>query len=217
MLRSTDVGDSMHLSIPGPALAVLVLPGGTDFSYRPFSAVQGSALRMYPFTASIQAAFGPRVRVRQARYRVYGWNGGQASPMPYARNALERLSSDYPGVPVAVIGHSMGGRIAAQLGDDPRVTDVLALAPWWQFADWRQIHDDVRVVAMHGEADTVTRARRTAKGVRELAERGLDATYVSVPGGQHPMLDHIGLWHGEALSFVSHALDRAHVRDGARR
>ncbi|MCF8587144.1 alpha/beta fold hydrolase [Gordonia liuliyuniae] len=203
----------MRLSIPGPELAVLVLPGGTDFSYRPFSTMQSSALRMYPFTASIQAAFGARVRIRQSRYRVYGWNGDQASPMPYARNDLEQLARAYPDVPVAVIGHSMGGRIAAQLGDDDRVTDILALAPWWQFADWRQIHDEARVVAIHGESDTVTRPKRTAKGIAELAARGLDATYVPVPGGGHPMLDHIGFWHGEALSFVSHALERARVRD----
>lgn len=204
----------MRLPIPDPELAVLVLPGGTDFSYRPFSPVQPSALRMYPFTASIQSVFGPRVRVRQVRYRVYGWNGGQASPMPYARNALERLARDHPEVPIAVVGHSMGGRIAAQLGDDERVTDILALAPWWQFADWRAIHDQARVVAVHGDADTVTRHRRTAKGIAELSDRGLDATYIPVPGGRHPMLDHLGLWHGETLAFVAHALEGARMREG---
>ncbi|GAA4683358.1 alpha/beta fold hydrolase [Gordonia humi] len=207
----------MDLSISDPELAVLVLPGGTDFSYRPFSRLQGSAMRMYPFTVSIQARFGSRVRVRQPRYRVYGWNGGQASPMPYARRALDRLADEHPDTPIAVIGHSMGGRIAAQLGDDARVTDILALAPWWQFADWRQIHDQARVVAVHGEADTVTRPARTAKGIAELADRGLDASYVSVPGGGHPMLDHLGLWHGEALAFVDQALSRARVRHGATR
>lgn len=193
-------------AVRAPEVAVLVLPGGTDFSYRPFSPTQGSAVRMYPFTASIQARFGSRVRVRQAKYRVYGWNGGQASPMPFARAALDRLAADYPGIPIVVIGHSMGGRIAAHLGDDPRVTDILALAPWWQFADWRQIRDGVRVRAVHGEADTVTRAPRTRKGIDELAARGVDAEYVSVPGGGHPMLDHIGLWHSQALDFVATAL-----------
>ncbi|MFT4087749.1 MAG: alpha/beta hydrolase [Gordonia sp. (in: high G+C Gram-positive bacteria)] len=192
-----------------PKLAVLVLPGGTDFSYRPFSRTQGSALRMYPFTASIQALFGPAVRVHQATYRVYGWNGGQASPMPYARASLERLKRRYPDVPIALIGHSMGGRIVAQLGDDERVSDILALAPWWQFADWRQIHDDARVVAIHGENDTLTRPKRTAKGIAELADRGLDARFISVPAGGHAMLDHIGLWQGEALKFVGTALSRS--------
>lgn len=191
-----------------PKLAVLVLPGGTDFSYRPFSRTQASALRMYPFSLSIQARFGAAVRVHQAQYRVYGWNGGQASPMPYARAALDRLTDRYPGVPVALIGHSMGGRIAAQLGDDERVTDILALAPWWQFADWRAIHPNARVLAIHGDADTVTRPRRTEKGIAELAAGGMDAEFVSVPGGGHAMLDHPALWHGRTLDFIGEALTR---------
>ncbi|GAA3958444.1 alpha/beta fold hydrolase [Gordonia caeni] len=191
-----------------PKLAVLVLPGGTDFSYRPFSRTQASALRMYPFGLSIQARFGAAVRVHQASYRVYGWNGGQASPMPYARAALDRLTARYPDTPVALIGHSMGGRIVAQLGADERVSDILALAPWWQFADWRAIHDGARVLAIHGENDTVTRPHRTAKGIAELAARGLEAEFVAVPGGGHAMLDHLGLWHGRTLDFISGALTR---------
>lgn len=193
-------------STTSPSLVVLVLPGGTDSSYRPFSIWQGSALRMYPFTFSLRARFGRRVDVRQVRYRVYGWNGGQASPMPYARAALAAACRDHPDTPVVVIGHSMGGRIAAQLASDPRVVGVLALAPWWQFADWRFINDAARVVAIHGDADTVTFPRRTAKGIAELVARGVDATFVSVPGGKHPMLDHIGLWQRAALEFVGDTL-----------
>lgn len=191
-----------------PTLAVLVLPGGTDFSYKPFSRTQSSAMRMYPFSLSIQARFGTAVRVHQATYRVYGWNGGQASPMPYARASLDRLKRRYPDTPVALIGHSMGGRIVAQLGADEQVSDILALAPWWQFADWRQIHDGARVLAIHGENDTLTRPRRTEKGIEELRARGLDAEFVSVPHGGHAMLDHVGLWHGRALGFVGDALGR---------
>lgn len=201
--------------LPHPELIVLIFPGGTDRSYRPFRAWQPSALRMYPFTWSLRARFGRAVAVRQVRYRVYGWNGGQASPMLYARAALDEETRAHPGVPVAVIGHSMGGRVAALLADDPRVIGVLALAPWWQFADWRAIGDGVRVVAIHGDADRVTFARRTAKGIGELRARGVDAHYVNVPGGGHPMLDHIRLWQSAAIDFVAQALRE--VRAGHRR
>ena len=170
---------------------------------------------MYPFTWSIRLRFRQSVVVEQARYRVYGWNGGQASPMPYARAALEDLSRRYPGVPLAVIGHSMGGRIAAQLAADTRVSGVLALAPWWQYADWRMIHPGARVRAIHGAADTVTYARRTAKGIAELTDRGMDATYVEVPGGHHPMLDHVGSWQRSALRFVDEELRHAHADHGS--
>ncbi|MGC4936010.1 alpha/beta fold hydrolase [Gordonia sp. DT30] len=206
----------MPVRTADPRLIVLVLPGGTDSSYRPFSPWQGSALRMYPFTWSIRMRFGRAVDVRQVRYRVYGWNGGQKSPMPYARAALEQACRDHPDVPVVVIGHSMGGRIAARLAADPRVTGVLGLAPWWQFADWRFINDDARVLAIHGEADTVTFARRTAKGIDELRDRGVDATYLPVPGGHHPMLDHIAVWQLAALDFVAHELAPAGTAVGSR-
>ncbi|MFT4199894.1 serine aminopeptidase domain-containing protein [Gordonia sp. (in: high G+C Gram-positive bacteria)] len=189
-----------------PRLGVLVLPGGTDFSYRPFSPWQDSALRMYPFTWSLRARFPGDVVVEQVRYRVYGWNGGQASPMWHARAALERMARKHPGIPIVVIGHSMGGRVAAQLGGDRRVLGVVGLAPWWQFADWRQIHGGARVLALHGTADTVTLARRTAKGIAELRDRGVDATYVEIPGGKHPMLDHVGTWQRSAIDFVGELL-----------
>lgn len=165
---------------------------------------------MYPFTWSIRARFGSTVDVRQVRYRVYGWNGGQASPMPYARAALDEITRDRPDLPVAVIGHSMGGRVAAQLGADPRVVGVLGLAPWWQFADWRFIRDSVLVRAVHGDADRVTFAPRTAKGIAELRARGMDADFLCVPGGGHPMLDHVGVWQRAAVDFVGYALE--HVR-----
>ncbi|GAC47471.1 alpha/beta hydrolase [Gordonia aichiensis] len=189
-----------------PRLNVLVLPGGTDNSYRPFSPTQGTALRMYPFTWSIKARFGGDVDVRQVRYQVYGWNGGQASPMPYAHAALDAITQDHPDIPVVLIGHSMGGRVAAHLGSDERVVGILALAPWWQHRDWRRIHAGVRVCAIHGDADTLTSPRRTAEGIAELRDEGYDATFVSVPGGRHAMLDHIGLWQKSAIEFVHHAM-----------
>ncbi|MGC4960418.1 alpha/beta hydrolase [Gordonia sp. DT218] len=191
-----------------PELVVLVLPGGTDSSYRPFSPRQASALRMYPFTWSIRARFGRSVCVRQVRYRVYGWNGRQNSPMPYARAALDDLERTHPGVPIVLIGHSMGGRVGARLAADRRVVGLLALAPWWQYADWHFIHDGVRVVAMHGTADERTYPRRTEKGVRELDARGVDATFVPVPDGDHAMLDHLRMWQGAALDFVGAAVTR---------
>ncbi|MFI8774502.1 alpha/beta hydrolase [Gordonia sp. NPDC062954] len=191
-------------------LVVLVLPGGTDRSYRPFSPRQPSALRMYPFTWSIRARFRNRVRVHQVRYRFYGWNGAQNCPVHDARKALDDLTREHPGVPVVLVGHSMGGRVGAHLAADSRVVGLLALAPWWQHADWRHIRDGVRVVAVHGTDDTRTFARRTERGVHELDERGVDATFVPVPDGKHAMLDHIGLWQNAALDFVGTVLRRSH-------
>lgn len=200
----------------GSSAVVLVLPGGTDASREPFSWRSPSALRMYPFTASIAVRRPRRVRVRQVAYELYGWND-DAAPLAPAWAALERASAAAPGVPIHLIGHSMGGRVAAHLAADPRVHGVLALAPWWQHADWRHIHDGVRVVAMHGTADTRTYASRTEKGVAELRARGLDATYVPMPDGGHAMLDHVLDWQRAALRFVASALSDVPARSSEAR
>ncbi|WP_374612893.1 serine aminopeptidase domain-containing protein [Gordonia sp. (in: high G+C Gram-positive bacteria)] len=189
-----------------PSLLVLVLPGGTDNSHKPFSPCQPSALRMYPFTWSLRLRFGRSVRVHQVGYRVYGWNGDDNSPLLPARAALDEICRRHPGVPVVAIGHSMGGRVAAHLAADRRVIGVLGLAPWWQFADWRHIQPGARVVAVHGDADTRTLAKRTRKGIAELSALGVDAEFIPVPGGGHAMLDHIGLWQRSALDFVGERL-----------
>ena len=73
-------------------LGVLMLPG-TDYPTSRSPLLQNSALRMYPFTWSLKACFGSAVDVvEQVRYRVYGWNGGQASPMWHARAALDLVA-----------------------------------------------------------------------------------------------------------------------------
>jgi pimeloyl-ACP methyl ester carboxylesterase len=188
--------------IPGlkVAASVLVLPGGTDTSMEPFSRRQPAPLRMYPFTASLSAL--PRVVVHQAVYEVHGWNGDRNSPMAPAQVALDRMLEAHPNAPVILVGHSMGGRVAAQLAADKRVAGVLALAPWWQYADWQHIHDKARVLALHGTADRRTYPSRTAKGIAELRERGVDAQYVPIDGGGHAMLDHVWTWQSTAVGFV---------------
>jgi pimeloyl-ACP methyl ester carboxylesterase len=188
--------------IPGLSVAasVLVLPGGTDESMTPFNRRQPAPLRMYPFTLSLRAL--PRVVVHQAVYDVHGWNGDRDSPLKPARKALDRILETHPDAPVILVGHSMGGRVAAHLAADKRVTGVLALAPWWQYADSQHIHDKARVLALHGTADQRTYAARTEKGIAQLRERGVDAEFVPIDGGDHAMLDHVWTWQSTAVAFV---------------
>ncbi|MGK9271714.1 alpha/beta fold hydrolase [Williamsia muralis] len=188
--------------IPGlpVAASVLVLPGGTDNSTTPFSRRQPAPMRMYPFTLSLRAL--PRVVVHQAVYDVHGWNGEHNSPLAPAQAALDRLIDAHPDSPVILVGHSMGGRVAAHLAADKRVAGVLALAPWWQHADWEYIHGEARVLALHGTADQRTYSARTEKGITQLRERGVDAEFVPIEGGGHAMLDHVWTWQSTSLTFV---------------
>ena len=58
------------------------------------------------------------------RYGVRGWNAAVASPpspVADARWALEQVRHELGAVPVVLLGHSMGGRTAVAVADDPQV------------------------------------------------------------------------------------------------
>ena len=126
--------------------------------------------------------------------------------MWHARAALDSVARRNPGAPIAVIGHSMAG------GSPPSSALTVACSASSDSHRGGSSPTGARstaapkVLALHGSADTVTYARRTAKGIAELRERGVDATYVEVPGGGHAMLDHIATWQGSALGFVDDLL-----------
>ena len=63
-------------------------------------------------------------------YRYRGWNRPDLDPVADARWALAEIRRAHPGVPVALVGHSMGGRVALRVADEPGVVAVCALAPW---------------------------------------------------------------------------------------
>ncbi|MFT4261972.1 MAG: alpha/beta hydrolase, partial [Nocardioides sp.] len=95
---------------------VLALHGGAQTGTR---ALDGRSLpwrRMRRMTHEIAGDLLDRdIGIVLLRYRVRGWNVGVEalpSPVPDARWALDRIRAEL-GVPVALLGHSMGGRTAA--------------------------------------------------------------------------------------------------------
>lgn len=123
--------------LPGEAVGpsgrlVLLLTGGTDRSARPAS--ESASLKTRQLQSSLMRRLGSSdTAVRVLRYRVKGWNGapGQVpDPVVDARNCLEFLRDRYPGLQVVLVGHSMGGRTAVAVADDPAVVGVIGIAPW---------------------------------------------------------------------------------------
>src|SRR6185312_17284464 len=120
-----------HLVIRGAAdpraLVVLLHGGRADSTAR---APRGVAyLRMLPFGRAARSA-GPGVGVWRLRYRYRGWNEPERHPVADARWALDRAAHVHPGVPVILVGHSMGGRVALHVATAPGVAGICALAPW---------------------------------------------------------------------------------------
>jgi alpha-beta hydrolase superfamily lysophospholipase len=180
----------------------LLLHGGKEHSVRPAQRTDLSAVRMRPFARAIHAQGAPLgVAVWELRYRVRGWNGEQRSPVPDARWALEEVRRRHGAVPVVLVGHSMGGRTAVHVLDDPSVTALVALAPWLPDEPVAGATGK-RVLVVHGTADSVTSPRETwewAEQARPLAGRLL---YVRVGGSGHALLRRARLWTDLAVGWT---------------
>ncbi len=195
-------------SPPRPARAVvLVLHGGRVDGRQPVRATSLAALRMVPFARTLTRLGGPRgVAVARLRFRVRGWNGTDRSPVADARWALAELERRFPGLPIGLVGHSMGGRTSIYAADQPSVRSVVLLAPWIEAGDPVETMTGRRVLILHGTDDHTTDPARSAayaERARRIAEQ---VTFVEVRGGRHAMLRRAALWQDLAAGFTVGAL-----------
>jgi dienelactone hydrolase len=162
---------------------------------------------MGPFARSIARAGDGAVAVAAIRYAVRGWNGGEASPVKDTRLALEQIAARYPGVPIGLLGHSMGGRVALHVADDERVRAIAALAPWVEQQDHARSHPGLHVLVMHGTRDRMTSPNQSYRLAEAMRAQGADVTYEAVEGESHAMLRQADRWHTESAAFlVEHLL-----------
>lgn len=193
---------------PGAVRGVaLVLHGGREIGTDPVRPGNLAVLRMLPFARALQAAGAAAgLAVARLQHDVRGWNGEQRSPVGDTRTALATLATRFPGVPFALVGHSMGGRTAIHVADDPRVRAVVGLAPWLEPGDPTSTMTARRLLVVHGDRDRITSSAASASYVRAAGRLAASATYVRVTGGGHAMLRHARMWHQLSTGFVLGAL-----------
>lgn len=188
----------------GPTRGVaLVLHGGRADSFETVRPRHLSPARMLPFAQELRSHGGPQgLAVWTLRYRYRGWNGPDMSPVQDARWALSQISREHPGVPVFLLGHSMGGLTALCVADDPQVQAVVALAPWLTGDTPVDSVAGRRVLIVHGTADRWTSPVNSLAYARRAERVAESVDYVSLTGAGHFMFRRVGLWNSLANGFI---------------
>ncbi|MBS2939213.1 alpha/beta hydrolase [Nocardioides sp. J2M5] len=188
-----------------PDGVVLVLHGGAAREGRTtVSPAQLSVLRMVPVARRIARAGRRRLAVHRLLNSHRGWDSRTTPVMDVAR-ALERMQDLHGDLPVALVGHSLGGRAALLAsGGDLAVRAAVALNPWLHPTD--QVHGtNARVLVVHGTDDRIARPGLSEDLVRRAPD-ALRIGRIAVGGGRHAMLRRARTYESLTADFVTAVL-----------
>jgi dienelactone hydrolase len=190
-----------------PAAAVLVLHGGRARGRGPDTRMRLAYRRMLPFARAIHRRGAPQgVAVWLLHYRYRGWNAPANDAAVDARWALQQLRVRHPGVPVVLLGHSMGGRAAFRVADDGAVVAVCALAPWTEQGEPVAALAGRTLLIAHGDRERMTDpAASHAFAARALGTARAVARF-DVHGDGHAMLRRASDWSALVVGFCLGAL-----------
>ncbi len=194
-----------------------MLHGGTGRSHLPTSWLNLAVVRMLPIAWAVARAGRGSFAVARLKFTVRGWNGSEQSPVADTRWALDELSASHPGVPIAIVGHSMGGRAALAVAGDPRVVDVVGLAPWVEGGEGGQAHDAQKTLVIHALTDRMTSPAASRRVVEALQARGLVASFVGLRSGDHAMLRRATTWDGLVGGYLRASLRESREGEPDRR
>lgn len=198
---------------PGDTRAmILVLHGGKPRSRQAIDGRSASWRRASWLQRDIaQRAHEAGVGVWLLRYRERGWNDG-ARPAADARWALDQVRAAHGDVPVVLLGHSMGARVAVHVADDPSVRGVVGLAPWWSAEDPVSTLAGRTLRAAHGRRDRITSFRETGRYVERARSVAESAELRDMGALGHYMLTGSARWHDAAVEASLEVLG-AQVRE----
>lgn len=187
-----------------PAGVVVVLHGGGEVGREAVGALAPAALRMVPVAGRAWLAGRGRLAVLRVRNTVRGWNGADASPLADLDHALDHVRERWGSeVPVALVGHSMGGRAAFRGAGHPQVRAVVAMAPWLPPGEPTAQLAGRSVLVVHGARDRMTSPRASAAAVERLRAAGGRAGYVGLPDEGHALLRHLVAVDGLVARFAA--------------
>jgi predicted esterase len=200
-----------------PRALILMLHGGRAEGRAPVDERSASWRRSRWMMGQISGrAHRAGAAVWLLRYGVRGWNAGggaEPSPVPDARWALDQARHELGGLPIVLLGHSMGARTAVAVADDPAVTGVVALAPWLPPGEPHRALAGKHLAAAHGSADRITSAKATRAFVRRAEPVTASAEFHDMGRVGHYMFRRVPAWNEFAiersLAFAERISQRA--------
>ncbi|MBK5249868.1 MAG: alpha/beta fold hydrolase [Actinomycetales bacterium] len=201
--------------MPGPELTrrdvdgrpnglILMLHGGKADSLTPVDGKNASWRRSNAMMSHISGrANRVGASIWLLRHQQAGWNERDASPpspVPDARWALAEARRELSDLPVVLLGHSMGGRTAVAVADEPHVTGVVALAPWLPADESAQTLAGKQFAAAHGRSDKITSCRETQAFVRRAESVASSTEFKDMGRVGHFMIRRISTWNDFAIT-----------------
>lgn len=191
-----------------PAVGALLLAhGGKERSHQTVGPRNGPVQRVRWIGSAIAPQLAELgVAVHVLRFRYQGWNGRDADSVPDVRWAVEQLSEQYGTVPIALAGHSLGGRAVVNAADAPGVVAVLGLAPWLPPTEPTAQLAGRRLLLAHGTQDRITSPRSSFEFAVRARVDGHEVARIVLPSSGHTLLSRARDWNRLVLAFAYSAL-----------
>lgn len=195
----------LDVRVPAQARAVVVvLHGGSGRPDSPeVSPTQLSVLRMVPLARRAARAGRGHLAVLRLLNSRRGWNS-EMTPVADAVWAIGEVHRRFGGLPIGLVGHSLGGRAALLAGEQPAVRSVVALNPWLYGSEDPDLTGR-SVLVVHGSRDRIASPRH-AQQVAERMRRRTEVELRVIEDGKHAMLRHGRDFDAAAARFTARSL-----------
>lgn len=202
--------------VPGdaPAIVVLVIHGGPEHGTSRGHRWLPQVLRCRLLARAVVRRWPTRrvggVVVHLLQNAWTGWDGDGRDAIAAARWALEVLGDRYPGVPIGILGHSMGARVGVRVADDGNVVGVVGLAPWLPAGDPVGPLATRRLCVIQGTRDRELPMSTTTALLSRAGAAGIRVRRRQVRAGGHAMVLRMGTWSRLATDGLVELTDSAH-------
>ena len=188
-----------------PTAVALLLHGGSATSTTSPGWRSAPVVRMVPIARSIGRRV-PDVAVARLKHAVGGWNASGGSALRDVDWALDILRTRFPGLPLVLVGHSMGGRTAVHLASADRVVGAVLLTPWLPDSDPVGSVAGRTLVVLQAKWDHTCPIPQTEAWLTRAASAGAVIDREILSFTDHAMLLRFPTWHRLAARGVRRVL-----------